>query len=59
MASMLDCPLYILTVDPLPYDAFDAERSGYIEEWKNLADELEVEALLVCIVRITLFLLSK
>lgn len=39
MASMLDCPLYILTVDPLPYDEFDAERSGYIERWKELADE--------------------
>jgi len=47
MASMLDCPLYILTVDPLPYDAFDAERSGYIEQWKNLAEELEVEEFII------------
>ncbi|PWA12576.1 histidine kinase [Pueribacillus theae] len=43
MASMLDCPLYILTVDPLPYDEFDAEKSGYIERWKELAEELDVE----------------
>lgn len=43
LANMLDCPLYVLTVDPLPYDEFDAERSGYIERWKELADELDVE----------------
>lgn len=47
MASMLDCPLYILTVDPLPYDAFDAEKSGYIEQWKSLAEELEVEEFII------------
>ena len=40
MASMLDCPLYILTVDPLPYDAFDAEKSGYIEQWKSLSGRI-------------------
>lgn len=43
MASMLDCPLYILTVDPLPYDDFDAEKSSYIENWKQLVDELEID----------------
>ncbi|GAA0136764.1 hypothetical protein YSY43_36050 [Paenibacillus sp. YSY-4.3] len=43
MASMLNCPLYILTVDPLPYDEFDAEKSGYIERWKELAEECDVE----------------
>ncbi|WP_411747729.1 histidine kinase [Psychrobacillus psychrotolerans] len=47
MASMLDCPLYILTVDPLPYDAFNAEKSGYIEHWKALAEELEVEEFII------------
>lgn len=47
MASMLDCPLYILTVDSLPYDAFDAEKSGYIEQWKALADELEIEEFII------------
>lgn len=31
LASMLDCPLYILTVDPLPFDEFDAEKSSYVE----------------------------
>ncbi|MEA0556287.1 histidine kinase [Lysinibacillus irui] len=43
MASMLDCPLYILSVDSQPLDAFDAEKSSYIEQWKKLSDELEVE----------------
>lgn len=43
MASMLNCPLYVLTVDPLPYDEFDAEKSGYIERWRELADECDVE----------------
>ncbi len=47
MASMLDCPLFILTVDPLPYDAFDAEKSRYIEQWKALADELEIEEFII------------
>ena len=43
IASMLDCPLYILSVDSKPLDSFDAEKSRYIESWKNLCDELEVE----------------
>lgn len=43
MAMMLDCPLYILSVDSQPLDAFDAEKSGYIEQWKDLSEELDVE----------------
>src|SRR5699024_5639356 len=43
LATILDCPLYVLTVDPLPYDKFDAEKSGYVDHWKELADELDVE----------------
>lgn len=43
IASMLDCPLYILSVDSTPLDTFDAEKSRYIEQWKKLSDELEVE----------------
>ncbi|KOS66195.1 histidine kinase [Lysinibacillus contaminans] len=43
IASMLDCPLYILSVDSKPLDTFDAEKSRYIEQWKNLSEELEVE----------------
>ncbi|MCM3610061.1 universal stress protein [Planococcus sp. MERTA32b] len=43
LASMLDCPLYILTVDSLPLDEFDVEKSSYIEHWKDLAEELEAD----------------
>jgi len=43
MASIMDCPLYILTVDPAPFDQFDAEKSEYVERWKDLAEELDVD----------------
>ncbi|MDY0410112.1 universal stress protein [Virgibacillus soli] len=44
LATLLDCPLYVLTVDPLPYDKFDADKSSYVDRWKELAEELDVEA---------------
>ncbi|WP_174615729.1 histidine kinase [Virgibacillus ihumii] len=47
LADLLDCPLYVLTVDPIPYDEFDAEKSDYIERWKVLCDELDVEEFIV------------
>ncbi|MGN7479164.1 histidine kinase [Solibacillus silvestris] len=47
LATLLDCPLYVLTVDSKPLDAFDAEKSGYIEQWKQLTDELEVEQFII------------
>jgi two-component system, OmpR family, sensor histidine kinase KdpD len=47
LATLLDCPLYILTVDSKPVDAFDAEKSGYIEHWKQLCEELEVEEFII------------
>lgn len=40
LAKLLDCPMFVLTVDKLPYDEFDAEKSGYIERWGELSDEL-------------------
>lgn len=43
IANMLDCPLYILTVDPLPEDEWDIEKIHYIEEWKKLAEEYGAE----------------
>lgn len=43
LATILDCPLYVLTVDPLPYDDFDQEKSSYVDHWRELADELSVE----------------
>ncbi len=39
IASMLRCPLYILTVDAKPFDEMDAEQTYYIEKWKQLAEE--------------------
>jgi len=47
MASAIDCPLYILTIDPLPFDEFDAEKSEYIQKWEELAKELDVEDFIV------------
>ena len=47
LATLLDCPLYVLTVDPKRLDAFDVERSSYIEHWEQLAEELEVEEFII------------
>lgn len=47
LADMLDCPLYVLTVDQLPYDKFDAEKSGYVDQWEELCEELNVEEFIV------------
>ncbi|TSB45471.1 universal stress protein [Alkalicoccobacillus porphyridii] len=47
IASMLNCPLYILTIDALPYDELDAEKSDYIERWKQLAIEHNVEEFMI------------
>lgn len=43
LAKLLKCPLYVLTVDSLPYDELDAERSNYIEQWEELSKKLGVE----------------
>lgn len=47
IAEIMDCPLYILTVDPSPLDDFDAEKSEYLERWQALADELDVEKFII------------
>lgn len=47
LATLLNCPLYILTVDARPADEFDAVKSDYIEEWRQLAKELGAEAFIV------------
>jgi len=47
LAQIMDCPLYVLTVDALPYDEFDAEKSGYIDAWKELCDELDVDEFII------------
>ncbi|KAB7670733.1 universal stress protein [Bacillus sp. B1-b2] len=47
IAKMLDCPLYILTVDPKPLDDLDAEKSSYIAKWKELADKHGADAFII------------
>ena len=43
LATLLDCPLYVLTVDSKHLDTYNVEKTGYIEQWKQLAEELQVE----------------
>ncbi len=47
IASMLKCPLYVLTIDPKPYDELDAEKSDYIDRWKELANEYNVTEFII------------
>ena len=47
IAKMFDCPFYILTVDPKPFDELDAEKSNYITKWKHLAQELGTDAFIL------------
>jgi two-component system sensor histidine kinase KdpD len=47
IANMMDCPLYILTIDPLPYEELDGERTAYIEFWRKLAEENNADEFIV------------
>lgn len=47
IANMLDCPLYILTVDPKPFDELDAEKSSYITKWRELAEQHNADAFIL------------
>ena len=47
LATLLKCPLYVLTVDIKPLDTFDAEKSKYIDRWKSLAEELQIEQFII------------
>ncbi|MEH7379348.1 universal stress protein [Bacillus sp. JJ1533] len=47
IAKMLDCPLYILTVDPKPFDDLDPEKVHYIARWKELADQHSADAFII------------
>lgn len=47
IASIMDCPLYILTVDPLPEDEMDIEKIHYLALWKQLAIEHNAEEFIV------------
>ncbi|MFF2019492.1 MULTISPECIES: universal stress protein [Bacillales] len=37
IANIMKAPLYILTIDPKPFDELDAEKLLYIEQWKEYA----------------------
>ncbi|MFC4599338.1 universal stress protein [Cohnella hongkongensis] len=47
LANMLDCPFYVLTVDPLPEDEMDIEKIHFIEKWKELAKEHGAEQFII------------
>lgn len=47
IANMLGCPLYILTIDPKPFDELDAEKSSYIAKWKELAEQHNADAFIL------------
>ncbi len=47
IANMLNCPFYVLTVDPLPEDELDIEKIHYVEKWKELAKEHGAEQFIV------------
>lgn len=47
IATMLDCPLYILTVDPQPEDEWDIEKTHYVTGWKELADKHGAEEFII------------
>ncbi len=47
IAQMLDCPLYVLTIDRLPLDEIDSTKRDSIEHWQKLCDELEVEEFII------------
>lgn len=37
LANMLDCPLYILTVESVPEEELGIEKSNYLAHWRRLA----------------------
>mgnify|MGYP002478289496 CR=1 FL=1 len=43
IAKMMNCPLYILTVDSQSEDEWDIEKARYIARWKELAAEAGAE----------------
>lgn len=43
LSKLQNSPFYVLTVDRLSSDEFDAEKASYIEQWRELAKELGAE----------------
>ncbi|WEK55970.1 MAG: histidine kinase [Candidatus Cohnella colombiensis] len=47
IAKMLQCPLYVLTVDSQPEDEWDIEKIHYISTWRKLAEQFGAEQFIV------------
>ncbi|OMF26247.1 histidine kinase [Paenibacillus sp. FSL H8-0548] len=47
IAKMLNCPLYVLTVDRQPEDEWDIEKNHYISAWKTIADDFGADQFIV------------
>lgn len=47
LAKMLNCPLYILTVESSSEEDLDLEKAQYISLWRELADELGAREFIV------------
>lgn len=47
IAAMLNCPLYVLTVDAQPESEWDIEKIHYISAWKKLAQEHGAEQFII------------
>lgn len=43
LSKLSNSPFYVLTVDQLSSDEFDAEKASYIEQWRELSEELGAE----------------
>lgn len=43
LSQLSNSPFYVLTVDQLSSDEFDAEKVSYIEQWHELSEELGAE----------------
>lgn len=43
LSQLSNSPFYVLTVDQLSSDEFDAEKASFIEQWQELAEELGAE----------------
>lgn len=47
LSKLSNSPFYVLTVDRLSSDEFDAEKSSYIEQWQELSEELGAENFII------------
>ncbi|TDL31792.1 histidine kinase [Jeotgalibacillus sp. S-D1] len=47
LANMLDCPLYVLTVDSNSIENISADKTAYIEQWKEIAEEHGAEDFII------------